>query len=621
MSDKKISFPHITIIIVTWNGLEYTRRCIQSLIAYTNYKDYSIIVVDNGSNDGTVEFINKIPSIQLIVNDSNKGFVFANNQGIQHSKPNSHILLLNNDTEIIDPDWLSKMVSLSMASPAIGIVGCRLQRHNGILQHVGTYMPSTFWGQQIGSGELDINQYTESQIVDGVVFACALIKRDVIEKVGILDPDYFSYFEDTDYCLKAREHGFKVACCRNTTVLHHENISTKVNKVKFDDIFSKSQSVFKRKWADKLKQKKKYTASVDWHSLINFSSGYAISSRKIIKELLKKQVFLAYKYLYGAGSPYPIEEPPNYGDYIIESEIIPNTFGSSPTQVVYGQGDMFYKNDGKYKIGFTMLETDQIPPDWVEQANRMDEIWVPSNFNVETFMRSGVKRPIHVMPLGVDIDYFHPQITGFPVKNHFTFLSIFEWGERKAPEVLLRAFNDEFKASENVMLLCKVLNNDSDLSIEREVKNLKLNPKGGKIVFSVNENIPTYQLGSLYRSANCFVTSSRGEGWGMPILEAMACGLPVIATNWSAHTCFMNENNAFPLATDGLVPAIAKCPYYKGFQWANPSYDHLRYLMRFVFDNPQIARAKAEKAAFDAKNYWSWENSANKIVARLSNIQ
>lgn len=620
-SDEKPILPHVTIIIATWNGLEYTRRCIQSLITYTNYPNYSIIVVDNGSSDGTIEFINKIPKIRLVVNENNKGFVFANNQGITLSNPKSDVLLLNNDTEIIDPNWLGNMVSLSMTSDEIGIVGCRLRRPNGMLQHAGTYMPSTFWGQQIGGGELDLNQYVEDRFVDGVVFACALIKRKVIDKVGILDSDYFSYFEDTDYCLKAQENGFKVMCCCNTTVLHHENISIKINNAKFEDIFKKSQNVFKRKWADTLKLKKKYTASVDWRSLINFPSGYAISSRKLIKELIKKQTKLSYKYLYGLGSPFPVEESTNYGDYIIESEIIPNVFGNSMTQVIYGQGNTFYKNDGKYKVGFTMLETDHIPNEWVEQANKMDEIWVPSDFNVETFIRSGVKKPIYVVPLGVDGDYFHPKIAGFPVKNHFTFLSIFEWGERKAPEILLRAFNDEFKSSENVMLLCKIFNNDANVSVEGEVKNLRLNPKGGKIVFSVNENIPTYQLGSLYRSANCFVTSSRGEGWGMPILEAMACGLPVIATNWSAHTCFMNETNSFPLEIDGLIPAIAKCPYYRGFNWANPSYDHLRYLMRFVYDNPKIALDKAQKAAFDAKNSWSWENSANKIVARLSSIQ
>jgi glycosyltransferase involved in cell wall biosynthesis len=203
----------------------------------------------------------------------------------------------------------------------------------------------------------------------------------------------------------------------------------------------------------------------------------------------------------------------------------------------------------------------------------------------------------------------------------YTFLSIFEWGERKAPEILLRAFNDEFQSSEPVILLCKTMNVDPGVDVRGQVAALDLRTSGGRIHFTENCLIPTYQLGSLYRSADCFVLSTRGEGWGMPVIEAMACGLPVIATDWSAHCDFMNSSNAYPLPVERLVPARAKCPYYEGFNWAEPSYEHLRRLMRHVFENQNEARAMGVKASNDVRANWTWDCAARKIMDRIDQIQ
>jgi glycosyltransferase involved in cell wall biosynthesis len=246
----------------------------------------------------------------------------------------------------------------------------------------------------------------------------------------------------------------------------------------------------------------------------------------------------------------------------------------------------------------------------------MDEVWVPATFNVETFQNSGVKVPIRVMPLGVDVDYFHPGIRGFRPSERFTFLSVFEWGERKAPEVLLRAFAEEFKESEDVMLLLSVFNRDPSIDVEHEIAKLAL-PNCPPIAVMVNPEFADYQMGSLYRSADCFVLPTRGEGFGMPVLEAMACGVPTIATDWSGPSDFLHEGIGYPLQTRPLVPAEARCPYYTGFSWADPDPEHLRHLMRHVYEHPDEARARGLAAATEVQAKHTWEHAAARVKTRL----
>ena len=611
--------PKVAIIILTWNALAYTRRCLATLREHTDLSAHEVIVVDNGSTDGTVQFLEKLDWIRLITNSRNLGFVRGNNVGISASDSTSDVVLLNNDVEIDQHGWLEKLQAAAYSDSRIGVVGCRLVQPGGKLLHAGTYMPlNSFWGQQTGSGEKEVNQYNQTREVEGVVFACAYIKREVLDAVGPLDEAYVSYFEDTDYCLRASEKGYRTVCCGDVTLLHHERVSTTENRVDFSSIFEQSQRVFKNRWKKTLEGR--YTTEVGWHSIMNFPTGYGGTCRGLVLALNDLGVKVAYKYVYGAGTPFPLDEPEARDDYrlnaIRQERIDPRT-----PQVVYAQGDVFEKNFGSYKIGYTMLEVDGFPEEWVRQANLMDEVWVPSSFNRETFLASGLTKPVHVMPLGIDPHHFNPEIKGFPIPDHFTFLSVFEWGERKAPELLLRAFNQEFSSAEQVLLLCKVTNKDPGVNISSQVRDLQLNPRGGQIEFIYNRSIPYHQLGSLYRSADCFVLPFRGEGWGMPILEAMACGLPVIATNWSAPTEFLSPENAYPLSARRLIPAVAKCPYYNGFRWADPDYEHLRYLLRYVFEHHEEANEKGRLASREALKSWTWSHAAERIKRRLHELR
>jgi len=620
-----------TLIVLAWNRWDLTRRCLDSLLS-TDLTDAEVLVVDNGSTDETPRALPAYAGVRVLRNPTNLGFVGGNNAGIAQADPASDIVLLNNDVEFRQRDWLQRLRACAHAtgtvtgtgsttlhpSPnSVGIAGCRLVLPDGRLLHAGTYiLPDTMWGQQLGSLEKDVGQYAGTREVEGIVFACAYIRREVIQAIGGLCTDFVSYFEDTDYCLRAKVAGFRTVVCGDVTLVHDEHGSTVGDDGRFMKIFKASQAVFRKKWERELDSR--YRHDVLWQSILNFPTGYAMSSREILRALDRRGVRARYRYVYGPGTPFPVREMENCGDYTMNVIAARNGAKRPAVAVVYGQGDVFDRNQGRRKVGFTMLEVDGFPADWVRQANRMDEIWVPTEFNRQGFAASGVKRPIHRIPLGVDPNYFHPGIRGVPNPNgEFVFLSNFEWGERKEPWLLLKVFNDEFQAGEPVRLVCKIINKDPQVHVRQEIVKLRLKESGGKVSFLFNREFPYYQLGSFYRSADCFVSAGRGEGWDMPLMEAMACGLPAIATDWGAHTEFVHEGVAYPLRVRGTIPAVAKCPYYDGFRWADPDPDHLRALLRHVFENREEAARRGAAAAREMAEKWTWERTAEKIAGRI----
>ncbi|MCC4597576.1 glycosyltransferase [Xanthomonas campestris pv. phormiicola] len=614
----------VSVVVLTWNGLEYTKPCLASVLANTDTSCVEVVVVDNGSTDGTVEYLKQLPGIASIFNNANLGFVKGNNAALKLIAPDRDVILLNNDTEIDDPDWIEKLRRTAYSRDNVGVVGCRIKRLDGEdFQHAGTYIPDrTYWGQQFGSGEQDVNQYPYDREVEGVVFACVYIRRELMDAIGFLDEDYFSYYEDSDYCLKARRAGFAVMNCGSLTIRHREHGSTSANKVNHNDMFMKSQETFLGKWKAVLDAR--YPHKLHLHSTFFNPVGYAMTARQIALGLDANGVSVSYEYLYGEGTVYPVEEPRERSTGVYALEVIKqrNVPSQSVPRLIYGQADAFATvRTEAYKIGYTMLETTGVPKEWVDGCNLMDELWVPSEFNKWTFKRSGVKVPINVMPLGlVDTNYFNPEIRGEPIPEIFTFLSIFEWGERKSPETLLRAFNRAFRVTDPVVLICKYSNRDPGVNPSAIVAALNLDPEGGRIVYSENESPPYYQVAQLYRSANCFVLPTRGEGWGMPILEAMACGVPVIASYWSAQQCFLDDDNSYPLQVS-LIPAEAKCPYYLGFEWALPDEQHLVSLLRHVYQNPTEAVEKGLQAARDVADYWSLDKSADRMARRVADLQ
>lgn len=302
---------------------------------------------------------------------------------------------------------------------------------------------------------------------------------------------------------------------------------------------------------------------------------------------------------------------------------------SSSVNIIWLPGYCFARSqDAVANVGRTMFETDRIPPDWVINCNAMDEIWVPSQFNVETFAQAGVDREkLFVIPGGIDINIFSPNITpmGWPDKKGFNFLSVFEWMYRKGWDVLLKAYLIEFSKKDDVALVLKI--NSPDFTtfekVQRQmaqyINSLGLNLANIPAVMLINKNLTSKEMAALYAACDTFILPSRGEGWGRPYMEAMAAGLPTIGTRWSGQLEFMNDENSYLINIDGLetVPHNVEMPFYRGHRWARPNLEHTMALMRYVYENRDQAREKGNKARNEILEKWSWTKAAEKVEQRL----
>ncbi len=590
----------VSVIVLSWNGLEVTRACVSSVLERTRHPDFRLIAVDNASTDGTLEYLRGVQGITVIANPENVGFVKGNNAGIRAC--DTDVVLLNNDTEIIQDDWLERMQEVAYSAPDIGIVGCRLVNADGALVHAGTYMPvPSYWGQEYPGDERDIGQYPDDAEVEGVIFACAYIKRELIDRIGALDEDYFSYFEDTDYCMKARQAGYRVFRCGGATVKHLENASTDLNRMDFSGTFRRSREVFLSKWKDALDGR--YDRALTWHSFISGEDLYSRASAKLLWALDRAGVDVNLGFLEGA-------ERAELADFRIND--MKNRGGDRRRpQVLFGPPEMAGLADGSYNIGYVFTPYDRFKPDWVKELNRLDEVWVPSAFQREAALASGVKRDVTVMPLGVDPAYLHPGIKGHPLEGRFSFLACLDWGPGAAWETLLRAFTDEFSLEEKVVLVLKVTSPASGAGVEEAVEALALPFERAPVVFVMDHDIPSYQSGALYRSSDCLVNVGRAAQPGMEALEALACGVPVLTTRWGASAELVD--GAAALGIDCVqVPSPEE-----GFSWADPDYGSLRRAMRQALRSAPAARAAALSASERIREELSWDRLASKMTARL----
>lgn len=238
-------FKQVSIVLAAFNALEYTRTCLESIIKYTSVP-YELILVNNGSSDGTKEHFETIPGAHLIHNETNLGFSRGYNQGIKASS-GKYVVLINNDC-IVSSNWLENMLSCAASDPAIGLVGPRGNRINGPqrLERQFNSM-SEFHRFARDFNRPDPQRWFE---VKNIVGFCLLVKREVVEKIGYFDESYgLGTHEDRDYALRARQAGFKLYCAGDVIVYHFSHRTFVANNLDLQKIYARNKFLFNQKWS------------------------------------------------------------------------------------------------------------------------------------------------------------------------------------------------------------------------------------------------------------------------------------------------------------------------------------------------------------------------------------
>ena len=224
-------FPKVVTILLNWNGKEDTLECLHSL-QRSSYSNFTAIVVDNGSTDGSVPAIRKeFPDLVVIKNRDNLGFTGGNNIGIRHALENGadYVWLLNNDT-VIEPDTLAKLVAKAESSPDIALLSPVIHWHEDP-DSIQFYLSYVDWGTYniISFSKEEHDRYADRSKDFSLWGTALLIRRHVLESLGLLDDSFFAYAEDAEYCMRVSKAGFRIDVEPTARVFHKNSRSTGSN--------------------------------------------------------------------------------------------------------------------------------------------------------------------------------------------------------------------------------------------------------------------------------------------------------------------------------------------------------------------------------------------------------
>jgi GT2 family glycosyltransferase len=241
--------PRVSIIVVTYNNIDLSRICLNSIAQYTDYENLEVIVVDNASSDATPSFLRTWeeagPHRKVLLNSDNRGFAAANNQGLDLAS-GDYLVLLNNDTEVT-PGWLRTLMRHLKQDSSVGMVGPVTNNIGNEARIKIQYKNS----EEMRRKALDytLHHMGKSFPIRTLAFFCVMFPRHVYKRVGLLDEVYgLGFFEDDDYCRRVEMAGLRLVCAEDVFIHHHSSAAfNKLGKNR-QVLLDKNRKIYEAKW-------------------------------------------------------------------------------------------------------------------------------------------------------------------------------------------------------------------------------------------------------------------------------------------------------------------------------------------------------------------------------------
>ncbi|MEO8481497.1 MAG: glycosyltransferase [Acidobacteriota bacterium] len=636
------SEPTVSIVIPVFNKIAFTRQCLDRLDRHAaENPSVDVVVVDNASTDGTQAFFEEPPALAFpltyVRNDVNQGFSRANNIGAKRSRA-KYLLFLNNDT-LVRGGWLHAMVSVADADPKVGVVGIKqLFPYTNQIHHAGIIITAEGRPQHIyphSDGSLPyVNKQREYQAVTG---SCLLIARDLFEAVGGFDEAYRNGYEDIDLCLTVRQRGRSVVCCTTGAIYHYGQITE--TRTADDD---QNATRLASKWRTLRSDEHEY------HRMDRSDLERQPAARPRLIPANPNLIYFADDLSAGSALSWVITELVHAldrqgADVAVRQGAIATSVGadrrrtlarlmrpSTPIGGVQLRWSHYWPQhlgldlNGRlnlelFVINYLFARPHKQPWDyWLQSVKQNRYLKLPlSNFNRDVLAQLGVPPD--------DCTVFRPGYSpeiaevGAPKR----------WGsgarlltvtnshdlERYGTRLLLDAYWSAFSKHDDVTLVVKDYGTSSG---DTTLRDLFREHAGDAAIEYVTAFTSKEKLIELYKSCDGFISAHRGEGYGMKILDALACGLPVITPLFGGPTDFCTADNCFPVDFS-LVP-VGDCLDTRSLRitndpvWAEPSVSSLRAAMRRVVALPDEARRIGSRARADVTDRFTWDVAARGLL-------